>query len=263
MSRNSAIATFTILVCAPLGALGASPTCARAQVEWSARFSYERQVIRSEEPQWSDWERVEGETRADLGRVNAGLRAFRSHRFGLADEGVAGDLYVDLTDRAYAYLSAGFAPEARVTATQDHAAALFFSIPGGWEASVGYRYLRPAEQVVQAVHASVVRYLPGWYLRLRADFTPSLDENASFFSGNARRYIPALDGYVEAGAGAGREVVEVSEGPVVDLRTSRFAGVRAEVFPTHSVGLTAGLAYHYLRDLPERWAPSAGVVVRW
>lgn len=239
------------------------PAPAAAQVDWAARASYERQVIDSELPGWSDWESGWIEGRRFWERGNVALQLHRSRRFGVTDAAAAVDGYADIASRTYVHAHLQIAPGARVRAEQDHRITLSHAVHGGWEGSLGYRFMKLTPTDAHILQAAVGRYLPGWYLRLRGSLNPSFEENATFASAAARRFLPSLDGFVEVSAGAGQEVVEVAVGPAVDIRGSRFASVRTELFPWSSVGVAGELSYHGLAELPTRVGIGASLIARW
>lgn len=239
----------------------ASPTS--AQEDWRARASYERQVVDSELPQWSDWESWGLEARRSWDTGNLALELLRSRRFDVVEAAAAADGYLNITPRTYVHARVQVAPDARVRAEQDHRLELFHATPAGWETSGGYRFMRFAPDNVHVFNASLARYLPNWYLRVGASLNPSFEENATAATAAARRFIPSIDGYVEIAGGAGKEVVEVDAGPVVDIRSSRFASVRTELFPWTSVGLAGQLSFHELGGLPSRLGLAATVIARW
>lgn len=236
---------------------------AAGQAEWRARVSYERQVVHSELPLWTDWEswRIEGRRVWERGSLGLGL--LRSRRFDMDDNAAAVNGYLDVTPGTYIHTRLQVSPGARALPEQDHRLVLSHATTTGWEASAGYRFLGLSPENVHVLHAALGLYLPGWYLRARGFLNPSFEENATFMSGAARRFLPSLDGYVEVSAGAGEEVVEVAAGPAVDIRSSRSAGIRADLFPWESVGLAGGLSYHGLGGLPTRLGIGATIKVRW
>lgn len=245
----------------PMALAGPVPTA--AQDGWRARASYERQVVDSELPRWSDWESWGLEARRSWETGNLALELLRSRRFGVVEAAAAADGYLNITPRTYVHARLQVAPDARVRAGQDHRLEVFHATPAGWEASGGYRFMVFSPDEVHVFNASLARYLPDWYLRIGASVNPSFEENATSAAAAARRFIPSLDGYVEIAAGAGEEVVEVDAGPVVDIRSSRFASARTELFPWTPVGLAGQLSYHELGGLPSRLGLAATLIVRW
>lgn len=248
-------------VALPAAVAPAAP--ASGQATWVARASYERQVIDSGLPAWSDWESAVLQGRRIWRRGSLALQLHRSRRFDETDLAAAVDGYLDVTSSTYVHAHLQVAPDAHVRARQDHRLDLFHATPGGWEASAGYRFMDFSPEAVHIVQASLGRYLPGWYVRALASLNPSFEENATFISAAARHFLPSVDGFVEVSAGAGEEVIEVAVGPAVDIRGSRFASARAELFPWPSVGMAAELSYHGLTDLPTRIGIGATVIARW
>lgn len=252
----------SIALATAVTAIAAAPTAAQEN-SWELRAGYERQVIDSELPHWTDWERWSAEARYHFDGGSVAVDGFQNRRFGIDDQGAALDAYLDFAERTYVHARAGFAPDARVLARQDHRLDVYHATPGGWEGSVGYRYLDVVTDDIHVLSASLARYLPGWYLRARGDLNPSFDENALFGSVSIRRFLASVDGYAQLSTGAGEEVVEVAAGPEVDIRTSRFVSGRVKAFPWATVGLTVDLSLHDLEGLPRRTSVGAGIIVRW
>ena len=252
------------MIASPLALLMALVVTARpaeGQNRWQAILSSERQVLDAEE--WSDWESWGIEVRRTWDRGTFALSAVRSERFDLVDHIAALDGYVNVTRHTYLNGRLQFSHDPQVVPAQDYRLEVFHAFRPGWEGSVGHRLMDVSPEDVHVFNVSVARYLPGWYLRLRGDFTPSLDETGLFVGTVIRRSLPSLDGNVEAGAGAGEEVVDVAAGPTVDVRASRFVSLRTQLFPWDRTGISGGLAYYAINDLPARVAMRVAAIVRW
>ena len=256
-SRAPATAAMAALALAALAAAGLPvPTAAQAPSRpWTARVGYERDLIDSTAPQWTDWQRWSVGVMRGFEGGSVAVELMRSRRFGLDDDAAALDLYLDLASRTYVNARAQIAPDARVSAEGDYRVELYQGFGTGWEGSAGARLLSIGGRDVRVFGASLARYLPGWYLRARADLNPSFDHAALLASAAARRYLTGPEGFVELAAGTGEEVVEVApgdDGADADIRGSRFVALRAELFPHQRFGLSAGLSYNGLDDLPSR-----------
>lgn len=260
--------TATAFGAAILGA-AAFATAAAAQAPappWTTRAAYARDLIDSAEPRWTDWERWSLGLARRFDGGSAAVELIRSRRFGLDDDAAAVDLYVDLAARTYVNARAQVAPDARVSAEQDYRLELYQGLGRGWEGSAGARLLVLDGEDVQVYGASIARYLPGWYLRGRADLNPSFDRTAILVSAAARRYLAPLDGFVELAAGTGEEVVEIApggDGAVADIRGSGFVALRAELFPRDRLGLAASLSNTAVDDLPTRVGVGITGIVRF
>lgn len=249
----------------------AAPVVAQEDPTWRAWASYEHQLIDSELDHWSDWQLWNAAVERRQGWGSIAGQWLRTRRFGITDDAAVADAYIRLPAGWYMNGRVQLAPDARVLPEQDYRAEVFAALDG-WEPSVAYRVFvfdaaggsAAGPQRLEVLGLGLGRYIPGWYLRARADIVePFAGDGSTFLSASVRRYLARVDGFVEAVAGAGREVVEVAAGPAIDTRASRAASVRAEIFPGARLGFAAGVGYNWLDALPTRYAATAGLIVRW
>lgn len=244
-------------------ASGGVPLLAQEPLAWRAWSGVGVQTFDSDDRVWEDWLVLSAGIQRQLRWGVLGVKAFRSERFSLCDEGAAVNVYVDTWDRAYAHVRAQVVPDARVLPSSDVRLELFQGLEGGWEVSLAARRMMIAGDPLHVVSGSLARYLPAWYLRGRIDVTPSSDETAVSVGGVARRSLSAIEGMIELAAGAGREVVDIGAGPLVDIRRSIAVAARLELFPWPRLGFAAGASYAALDALPARSGGDLTVLVRW
>ncbi len=212
---------------------------------------------------WSSWQTT---TLALRRRANAGsvaLEGIRSARFGATDWAGALDAYARLWSGAYGYWRGQLAPGAEALPRLDLQGELFQDFRGGWEVSAGARSINTGDEVVPIYSASVARFAGRWMLRARGSVVPHAGSTGGAGALLLRRYLGSTMEFVDAGLGAGREVVTVAAGPRVEVRATRSVALHAQKFVLGDLGLTAGVEYATFAGIPDRREVSLGVVARW
>jgi YaiO family outer membrane protein len=230
---------------------------------WLAGLWYEREVIRSDLPGWSDWTGLRVSAMRDLRRGALGLELFRAERFGLRDLGGSLDWYVELWERAYANVRLRVTPGADVLPGMDLRGELFQAWPGGWEVSGSGWWMDFPEHDAVVAGVGIARYLGSWYLRETVTLGTLAGESALSTSFLARRYLDPPREYLELSGGVGKEVVVLGAGPTVDVRDTRFLRWGLQKFLTRSWGVSAALQYHRFQGTPSRRGGSLGVLARF
>ncbi|CAN5845384.1 hypothetical protein BH23GEM3_BH23GEM3_18030 [soil metagenome] len=231
---------------------------------WNASVEYAGQSVSGQQPRWHTYTASVGRR---FSRGALAVQVLKTRRFEFDDQAVAVDGYLDLWRGSYANLQLQHAPESDVLPRANAGAELFQGIAGGWEGSAGYRYQRFPAADVNLYVLTAGRYTGRWYLRQRNTIASTGGERAASHSLSIRRYLDSADNYLELGAGAGSEVVEITSvgagNPVVDLRTAQFAAARVQHFLSPSFGGSLALTVNDYDGLPTRWGMSVGVVTRW
>jgi|SRR6056297_432731 len=131
-----------------------------------------------------------------IGRLNIG------HRFDLTDYQGEVDYWPKFSENWYGYVNLGFSsgdlfPELRA------GAELYRALPKGFEASLGFRYLKFSEDDVTIFTGSLGKYIGNWLLIGRPYFTPQDSGISSSFTLLARRYLGNPDTFTSLIAGFG------------------------------------------------------------
>lgn len=126
------------------------------------------------------------------------LRGAHAKRFGLNDSQFDAELYPKFGPRTYAYLAAGFSPNADLYPRSRFGAELFHGFAAGWEASAGARRLNFAD-AVNVYTASLSKYAGNWLFTARG--YDARASKAGFLM--ARYYFGAAGQYVGLRAGRG------------------------------------------------------------
>lgn len=230
---------------------------------WFAGLWYQRELIPTDLPGWSDWSKIRGVVVRDLPRGALGLEFFQAERFGLRDRGALLDGYLELWERAYANVRLRVTPGADVLPGMDLKGELFQAWPNGWEVSGSGWWMNFPEHDAGVVGAGVARYVGNWYLREVVTLGTLAGESALSTGVLVRRYLDPPREYVEVSGGLGKEVVVLGAGPVVDVRETRFVQAGLQKFVTRSWGVAATLMYNRFQGAPSRRGGSLGVLARF
>lgn len=131
-----------------------------------------------------------------IARLNIG------HRFDMTDYQGEIDFWPQFNEKWYGYLNAGLSggdlfPEFR------GGVELYRILPKGFEASLGFRYLKFTQDDVLIFTGSVSKYLGRWLLIGRPYFTPQDAGVSTSMTFNARRYFANPDSFFSLIGGYG------------------------------------------------------------
>jgi YaiO family outer membrane protein len=248
---------------AALAASACHPAHAQTPPPWSAVVRYEIDEFAGSAPAWSRWWEAHALVSRRVARVTVAVEAAVLHRFGLRDEAVAGEAYVNLWPGAYAHARAGVAPGARLVALSDWRLALFHALPGGWEATGNLWLQNLPGADVEVFGIGMARYVGPWYLRGQVSLARIAGGSAGAGAVFARRFLGDPQQYVEGGAGLGSEVVVLGPGPVVDARATRFLAVNFQRFVRGPLGVQASAGLNDFEGVPLRRHLAVGLIARF
>ncbi|MBI3269588.1 MAG: YaiO family outer membrane beta-barrel protein [Planctomycetes bacterium] len=236
-------------------------------VTWSAGAKYaSREFLRSKDfgdRQDQHTYTISLQRRFDWG--SATLEGIESHKFGLSDEAVALDSFVDLWDRSYGNVRVQYDPDHEVFAETDARLEIFQGFGSGWEASGNYRRLDAPDLGVDLFGVSLAKYLGNWYLRTAATFSDGgTIVNHSLQQFFRWYYLGNGDDFVELGGGWSESVEILDEAAGrKDIREGHFVGIRSEKFVTEHLGFSLSTDYSHDEHSPASWGLSLGVNYRW
>jgi YaiO family outer membrane protein len=232
---------------------------------WLARLAYDRTEIGGDADPWhavvlsllhrDDQLVVEG----SIAHVDRGIA---SHiRIGA-------DVHLPAWPGAYANVRVQAAPDATVIPWLGGALELFQVLAPRWEASALARADRFSEATVNIFGLSLAHFAGPWAARARLNAATVGDDWAAFGSGHLRRALRDPDSFLELGAGAGREVVEIVQpgAPDIvqpDIRDAATAHAAAQIMASRRLGARVGVGYSRYDGLSDRVHGSAAVIVRW
>lgn len=187
-------------------------------------------------------------TTVSLARRSAGgsliARVNHARRFGTDGAQVELDAYPRVSDNVYLYLNAGYSgatifPEWRV------GGEAFTSLPGAWEASLGFRQLHFGGTPVTLFTGAVGRYIGNYWLSLRP-YVRSKDGGLSASAGlTARRYFEDGDHWVGVAASYGNSPTDrvtpdaVGRTDALAMSLNGSTGLTTRLLTTWSLGYDA------------------------
>lgn len=118
------------------------------------------------------------------------LRAAKAKRFRLDDSQFELEAYPRFAARTYAYVAAGYSPDALLYPRSRYGAELFQGFGTGWEVSAGARRLNFSDPV-NVYTASLGKYIGNWLISARgysAKGTKSAQLMARYYFGTAGEY---------------------------------------------------------------------------
>lgn len=195
-----------------------------------------------------------------LGRVN------RASRFGAWGTQVEVDAYPRIVEGTYAYLNVGKSSDF-LFPTTSCGAQLYHNFKGGWEGSLGFRYMDFTGSVVNIYVGTLGKYLGDAFYNLQLNVIPSAVGSSLSGSLSARWYLGDVDSYVNVSAGSGYSPDYIAwSAAVVNMRSSNVSVGGQKRLPKAWI-LSGGVAYEHQEYLPAtfraHWTYSAGVEKRF
>jgi len=246
-----------------LRAVAAAQSASSSETSNVLSATHEHTFISSADPGWTDWTETRVGLMHTLSRGAIGGEAARVERFGLTDVALTADTYVETWSGAYANIRGRVTPQADVLPSWDVYSEIFQSLGGGWEASASAWHMNVPAADVDVFGAGVGRYAGAWYLRALGRLSRGAGSDVGSTSMLVRRYLGDSRELVEVAAGTGREVVVLGAGPVVALRRTTAAHIRAQQFVTPVLGASAALSFNTFEGAPDRLGLSVGLLARF
>jgi YaiO family outer membrane protein len=243
------------------------PTSAMSQETappWFAGIFVERDNFSGSSTIWTDWTSVRALAVRNFDRGSLGLEVASVERFDLSDQAVAGELYLELWDGAYAYLRGRVTPDAELLPKGDLRGEIFQSLGGGWEASANFWMMDVAGPNVTVGGLGLAKYQGQWFLRSQGNLARIAGESA--YSGRvfARRFLAGSSReYFEVGTGTGKEVVVLGAGPVLDARNTWFVSGSHQRFLNEHFGFNLGVGVSDFEGVPFRRTLALGLISRF
>lgn len=164
-----------------------------------------------------------------IGRVNY------ADRFGSNGFQPEIDFYPSIANGLYGYLNAGYTGNSLYPGFR-FGSELYKRLPGGFETSLGIRYLKFENSDVTIFTGALTKYIGNWYFSARPYVTPSSVGNSRSINLTVRRYLNGPENYITLRGGFGFSPEE-----------RRFQDVSGDVFLVHSqfIGIDLFKALHY------------------
>ncbi|MEX2602055.1 MAG: YaiO family outer membrane beta-barrel protein [Balneolaceae bacterium] len=139
------------------------------------------------------------------------------------------DFYPGIADGLYAYLNFGYTTSTLYPGMRI-GGELYKRLPGGFEASFGFRHMRFESSDITIFTGSLSAYYRTWYLSIRPYLTPGSSGLSRSFNLTLRRYLDGPGNYITIRGGFGFSPEE-----------RRFQDVSGEVFLVRSQYVGLGL----------------------
>jgi YaiO family outer membrane protein len=249
----------------PADAAWVQPAQVDTVPRWLARLAYDRTEIGGDADPWHA---------VALSILHRHQRVAVEGSIAHVDRGIASDIRIGADAHfptwpgAYANVRGHVAPDATVIPSLGGALELFQVLAPRWEASALARADRFAEATVSIFGLSLAHFTGPWAARARLNTATVGAEWAAFGSGHLRLALRDPDSFLELGAGAGREVVEIVQpgAPDIvqpDIRDAATAHAAAQLMASRRLGARVGVGYSRYDGLRDRVHGSASVIVRW
>lgn len=167
------------------------------------------------------------------------------NRFALDDQQIQIYSYPVLSDKMYAYLSAGtsnnvFYPKLQLVGS------LYRAFPKSFEGEIGYRFLRFNQIEASIITASILKFERKNRFAVRSFFT--INEINTGFTAlfNYRRILSMSDNFIEVNLGYGGNSAQFnSSSEIVDAKSSSSAGISIQHRIIGRLVAGAGVSYSY------------------
>ena len=177
------------------------------------------------------------------------LRVTRARMFDTWGSQVELDAYPKLGLGTYAYLSAGRSSDS-IFPSHRYGAELFHNFSGGWEGSLGARYLDFGDSSVTVYTGSLSKYLGDWMLTGRSYVTPGGSGTSVSGSFSVRYYMDDADSFLSASVSSGVSPEQPTWSAAVFRLQDRKASVGAQKKLARAWILSADLGLDRQEFLP-------------
>ncbi len=230
---------------------------------WAASLDYSTSHFSPDRDTWNEYV---ASVRRYWEHASLAAEYLKANRFGLTDDAVALDAYIDLWPRAYANVRYQYSQDAALYPDHAYRVEVFQGVGKGWELSGSYDRLSFTSSNVNLYGVGLGKYTGDWYLRWRTLFIPSTAKSGvshrviarNYFSGNA-------DDYVELNAGFSRGGEFVNQSQVIDITKgwSVGAAIRKYFTPQWGVKFSADYSDEQTSNPFVERSVSASLLYRW
>jgi len=186
-------------------------------------------------------------------------RFSRAERFSRGSQQVEIDFYPHIRSGTYAYVNAGYSPDAVLYPRYRIGTDLYQSLGHGLEASAGYRRLAFGTGI-NIYTAALSKYQGSWLLTSRVYLTPDTVGTSYSMQFSARRYLGGEGTYWSVRGGWGSAPVEIAStadigilnsssfGGELSRRMSRRTSLRGQAGVAREDRVNRAGLYHYTAD---------------
>lgn len=235
----------------------------RGGLQWESLLSYEFEAFQHTQQPWHTGVAGIGHY-FDWGFVS--LQGTLTQRFGLLDQAIGADAYVDLWPGASGNLRVIGDWNPQVLPRWDVFTQLYQSLGDIFELSGGYRLMAFPASNVHFIDLGLAAYLGNWYIGLQPMMYFAGEGPGAQLSGWARYLFDTADDYVELRTAFGRRIATVaggSNGATLAGQTTFNAAINGQYFITPNIGLLATVDYNYDDQFPARFGFTVGNKLRW
>lgn len=197
------------------------------------------------------------------------LQGSGTQRFGLWDQSLTLDSYVDLWSGGYGNFRVSGTWDPEVVPRWDVFGELYQSLFEIFELSGGYRLMAFNADNVNFFHLGFGTYLGNWYFGLQPMLLLSGQGPGAQLGSWVRYVFNTSDDYIDLRLGIGRRIATVGapaesgQGPQLQGQSSFYGVLTGQYFITPQVGLIASLNYNYDDQFPSRFGFTLGNKLRW
>lgn len=231
--------------------------------QWGASLGYSSSSFSPDRDKWNEYS---VSVRRYWETVSLAAEYLKAYRFGLMDDAVALDAYVDVWSRAYANVRYQYSPDGVLYPEYSYRLEVFQGAGTGWELSGSYDRLNFTNSSVDMYGVGLGKYVGNWYFRWRTLFIPSTAKSGVSHRMIARYYFSGdADDYVELNGGFSRGGELRSQSQILDVTDSWTVGAAVRKYFTRQWGIKLAADYSDERTANpfiERSA-SLSLLVRW
>jgi YaiO family outer membrane protein len=205
--------------------------------QFTASYDHSTEWFSDGRTPWQE-EQMQLSRQTGIGSIIA--RFDRANRFSSTSQMVEIDAYPHIRRGTYAYLNAGYSPDANLYPQTRFAADLYQSLGHGWEASGGIRQLHFSGNI-RIYTASLTKYYGDWMFTGRTYLTPDVVGTSRSGQLQVRRYLGNATDYFSLRVGYGSSPTEVTQ--LTDIQILNSASFAAEL--NHGLGRRFMVAGHF------------------
>lgn len=211
----------------------AEPEATRPEgFRWRASAGYSTSRFSPDRDKWNEYS---ASIRRYWERGSLAAEYLKANRFGLTDDAIALDAYIDLWLRAYANVRYQHSPDGVLYPEQAYRVELFQGVGQGWELSGSYDRLNFTNTNVDMYGVGLGKYTGNWYFRWRTLFIPSTAKSGTshraiaryYFSGDADDYVEVNGGFSRGGDFRGQsQIIDVTSGWTIGAAVRKYFSPR-------------------------------------
>ncbi len=233
----------------------------RIPTSWESALDIEYDSFGSDDKK--DWVQFKLSTLHQWESVSVNLGVKDTRRFGLRNQAIALDSYLNLWKSAYVNLLIQTAFDPEILPENDILLELYQGLPFQTEFSLNTRIMEFPSTSVRFLGAGIALYKGQYYLRYR--FTRIYKENGNGLAQTvwARRYHSGINNYFEFVGSSSYEIFLESSSNTIATHEGWSVALNWHQTIKRNMGMTCGLTYESLEDFPSRRQIRVGTFYQW